>query len=261
VNPSGAAAPPYYGWLLIGGLALSLVFWVRLARKDPRLLALWLSALLGAFVVAKLLYVLAEGWRDWGTPDAWHRLRTGKSIVGALFGGYFAVEGAKRILGYRGATGDWFALIVPAGIALGRAGCWLNGCCLGRVCANPGWWTVNDAQGIPRWPSVPLELGFNVLALIVLAGLRRHGRFPGNLFHLYLIAYGLFRGVHEFARDTPRLFGPFSGYALAAFGLALFGAVRFRQRLQATALTEGSPDNTADRPLQPPRPPTPHRVR
>ena len=245
----------------MAGVALSLVFWVRLARKDSRMLGLWLSALLGAFVGAKLLYLIAEGGRDWGTPDAWHRLRTGKSIVGALFGGYLAVEGAKQILGYRGATGDWFALIVPAGIALGRAGCWLNGCCLGRVCANPAWYTIDDAHGISRWPSVPLELGFNILALGMLAGLRRRGRFPGNLFHLYLIAYGLFRGVHEFARDTPRILGPFSGYALAAFGLALFGAVRFQQRLQAPAVIGVSPDNTADRPLPPPRPPTPHRVR
>lgn len=243
--PAQASSFPWYTVLLVGGLTLSGLFWLRLARRDSRLFALWLGALLGAFVGAKLAYVLAEGWRDFGQSDFLQRFATGKSILGALLGGYASVELFKRALGYRQPTGDWFALIVPAGIALGRLGCWLKGCCLGRVCETSAWWTVRDELGLPRWPSVPLEFGFNVIALVVLAGLRKARKFPGNLFHLYLIAYGLFRLFHEGFRDTPRLIGPFSGYSLLAVGLIVLGTVRFRQRAHeahaASRPTELSP--------------------
>lgn len=230
VPVSGHSPPPYYTGLLVAGIALSLVFWVRLARRDRRLLWIWLAALLGAFVGAKIVYLLAEGWRDWGRPDAGWRLAAGKSVIGALLGGYVAVELAKKQVGYPYATGDRFALVVPFSLILGRLGCWLNGCCLGRACASRHWWTLEDAEGIPRWPAVPVELTFNVAALGVLALLRRQGRFPGNLFHLYLIAYGLFRFAHELVRDTPRLRGPISGYALAALAVAALGGIRFWQR-------------------------------
>ncbi|MBN8248721.1 MAG: prolipoprotein diacylglyceryl transferase [Verrucomicrobia bacterium] len=224
--------------MLLAGIALSLVFWVRLARRDRRLLWIWLAALLGAFVGAKAVYLLSEGWRDWGHPDTWQRLAAGKSVLGALLGGYAAVELAKKQVGYPDATGDRFALVVPLSLILGRLGCWLNGCCLGRACDSRHWWTLQDAQGVPRWPAVPVELGFNVVALLVLAFLRRQGRFPGNLFHLYLIAYGLFRFAHEWVRDTPRLLGPFSGYALAALAVAALGAMGFWQRRKAEGACE-----------------------
>ena len=51
----------------------------------------------------------------------------------ALLGGYLGVEIAKRFLRYPGTTGDWFALVVPLSIMLGRVGCILHGCCSGRV--------------------------------------------------------------------------------------------------------------------------------
>ncbi len=237
--PAPASSISWYTVLLVGGLALSGLLWFRLARRDSQLFALWLGALLGAFVGAKLAYVLAEGWRDFGQPDFLRRFATGKSILGALLGGYLSVELFKRALGYRQPTGDWFALIVPAGIALGRLGCWLKGCCLGRVCETSAWWTVRDEHGLPRWPSVPLEFAFNLVALGVLAALRKARRFPGNLFHLYLIAYGLFRLFHEAFRDTPRLTGPLSGYSLLALSLVIFGSIRFVQRERATHRTSG----------------------
>ena len=42
-----------------------------------------------------------------------------------------------------------------------------------------------------RWPSVPIEIDFNSLALIGALILRNSGRLSGQHFHLYLIAYGI----------------------------------------------------------------------
>ena len=59
--PLPANASPY-GWLLLGGIAVTLTFWLRLARRDDRLFTLYIAALLGAFLGAKLVYLGAEGW-------------------------------------------------------------------------------------------------------------------------------------------------------------------------------------------------------
>src|SRR5438046_136876 len=79
-------------------------------------------------------------------------------------------------------------------------------------------------------PAVPLELLFNLIAAATLFTLRRQKILPGQHFHLYLMAYGLFRFAHEFARETPRLAGPFSGYALSALAVFLLGAIGFQKR-------------------------------
>jgi phosphatidylglycerol:prolipoprotein diacylglycerol transferase len=139
------------------------------------------------------------------------------------------VELAKLLLGYSGVTGDWFAVIAPLSIMVGRVGCVLHGCCLGRPC-DASWFTVADGQGVARWPAAQVELLFNAVALVAALLLRSRKILPGQLFHLYLIAYGLFRFGHEFLRATPSILGQISGYQVAALGCVLLGAVGFVRR-------------------------------
>ena len=232
---SGFVASPY-SLLMLAGIAVSIVFWARLAKRDERLLVIYIAALVSAFLGAKIVYLAAEGWMFWEAPDRWMIWATGKTILGALLGGYAGVEVAKKVTGYSQATGDWFAVIAPVGIVLGRVGCLLHGCCLGRECA-PAWWTINDARGVARWPAVPVEIAFNLLALAFFLALRRGGksmhpaaRLRGQHFHLYLMAYGAFRFAHEFLRATPRMAGTFSGYQIAALACVALGAWRFAAR-------------------------------
>jgi phosphatidylglycerol:prolipoprotein diacylglycerol transferase len=227
--------PPYYGWLMLAGIAVSVVIWTRLAKRDGRLLLIYLGALSGAFIGAKLGYILVEGWADLHAPDSWRRLAAGKTILGALLGGYAGVEAAKKWVGWSEPTGDLFALVAPLGIVLGRIGCLLHGCCLGVVCYKAEWWTLADRSGVPRWPAVPVEIGFNLAAIGIFGLVRLAGRLPGQHFHLYLIGYGIFRFAHEFWRATPRIIGPLSGYqglALMVIGLCVWGLIR-RQRAQS----------------------------
>ena len=214
---------------MLAAIIVSIIFWSRLARRDERLLLIYLAALAGAFIGAKLVYLGAEGWLHWHDSDRWVVLATGKSITGALLGGYGAVEIAKHLLKYDRTTGDWFAIIVPVGIMLGRVGCFLNGCCLGSIC-EPSWYSLNDVHGVARWPAVPVEFLFNALILGVILLFRWARIMPGQLFHFYLMAYGIFRFFHEFMRDTPRILGPFSGYQFAALAVAILGALGFLAR-------------------------------
>src|ERR1051325_2327035 len=172
-----------YGWLMPAGIFVSIILWSQLAKRDERLVIIYIAALTGAFLGAKLVYLGAEGWLHWHDANRWIILATGKSITGALLGGYVAVEIAKRFLHYQNATGDWFALIAPLGIMLGRVGCILHGCCLGRVC-EPSWFTMNDAVGVARWPAALVELLFNALMLGVALLLRSQKVLPGQHFHI-----------------------------------------------------------------------------
>jgi phosphatidylglycerol:prolipoprotein diacylglycerol transferase len=231
-----------YTWLLLAGVVISFFFWKRRARQDKRLVFIYGAALVGAFFGAKIVYLFAEGWLHFGAPDMWLQLAAGKSILGALLGGYVFVELAKHHLGYERATGDDFALIAPISIGLGRVGCLIHGCCLGAAC-SPGWYTIKDVEGVSRWPAPVAELGFNVVVFALFLFLRRRKILPGQHFHLYLIGYGLFRFAHEFIRATPRLLGSLSGYHFAALAVAIFGMVCFarRQNLARRMTTDNTP--------------------
>ena len=222
-----------YGWLMLAGILVSIAIWSRVARRDERLVLIYVAALAGALLGAKLVYLGAEGWLHWHDPDRWLQLATGKSIIGGLLGGYAGVEIAKHMLGYTGSTGDWFAVVTPSSIMLGRVGCLINGCCLGRVCPL-AWYTLNDTHGVARWPAVPVELLFNALMLAVILVLRLQTILPGQHFHLYLIAYGTFRFAHEFLRDTPPIVGPLTGYQIASAALVILGVAGFLRRAKAS---------------------------
>lgn len=229
-----------YTLLLLTGIAVSLTLWKRLARKDPRLVPIYLAALAGAFFGAKMVYLAAEGWIYWNDKHRWLIWASGKSILGALLGGYLAVEIAKKVIGYRQATGDYFAIVAPLGILFGRVGCLLHGCCLGKEC-EPAWWTMRDSFGIDRWPAVPVEMAFNALALAGALTLTKLGLLKGQHFHLYLMSYGLFRFFHEWMRATPLVAHGFTGYQFAALAVAALGCVGYIRRQRNDARFDAAP--------------------
>lgn len=228
-----------YPLLLLAGIVVSYFTWSRLARNDPRLPVIYAAALVCAFAGAKIVYLAAEGWMWWDRPERWMAWLSGKSILGALLGGYAGVEGAKKLTGYTEPTGDLFAVIAPLGILLGRVGCLVHGCCPGIVWPHT-WFTIPGIDGKPHWPAVPVEMGFNILALAVVLVLRSKKILPGQHFHLYLMACGLFRFFHEFLRETPRVVGIFSGYQFASLAVFLLGAWGFWRRYAGQKRTAAS---------------------
>ena len=220
LTPTGS---PIYALMLILGIAWGAVYWFRESKKDGRVTLIYAAGLAGAFAGAKLAYLFAEGWLHFHDSNRWVVWLSGKSIMGALPGGWLGVEIAKKVLGYRETTGDRFAMLLPVPLILGRIGCLNAGCCGGIV----------GASG--RWPSVPVEIGFQVVAMICLWRMRRRHWQPGQHFHLYLIGYGLFRFGHEFLRATPKPFLGLSGYQLLGLATALAAAVAYGKRAQTDA--------------------------
>ncbi len=228
---------PGYTAMMVAGLVVGALVWGRRVGDRPEMVVVLASGLVGAFLGAKAGYVLAEAWTVWGDAGFWRSMLVGKTVVGALLGGYGGVELGKRWVGVREHTGDAFAIAVPAGLALGRIGCLMHGCCRGVACDHDTWWAVADHAALDAglayayyYPAAVVELVFNLGCAAVLLLLRRAGAFPGNLFHLYLIGYGLFRLAHEPLRATPKLVPGVSVYSLLALGLVGLGVLRWRQR-------------------------------
>ena len=209
---------PVYALMLLLGIVIGAVYWFRVSKTDGRLPLIYFGGLVGAFAGAKIAYLLAEGWLHVDHPLRWQLWLSGKSIIGALPGGWAGVEIVKRAMGYRAVTGDRFALLLPVPLILGRIGCLHAGCCQGIVCS------------FGKWPAVGVEIGFQVAALTGLLVMKARSWQTGQHFHLYLMAYGVFRFAHEFLRATPKPFGGLSGYQVIALGTALAAAVAYRRR-------------------------------
>jgi len=134
---------------------------------------------------------------------------------------------------------DIAAYGIALGLFFGRVGCFLNGCCYGKVCPVPpgvvfprggaAWRAHLDAtlisrgqQALPVHPTqlyqAVLNLGvFAVLYWLVRPGKRRHG----EVLAWFLILKAVTRGVVEIWRDDDR--GVFFGFISTAqiFGVAM----------------------------------------
>jgi phosphatidylglycerol:prolipoprotein diacylglycerol transferase len=220
---------PAYGLLMIAGIVVSALLWSRLRGSSSVPPLVFVGGFMGAVVGAKLGYFLAELPFRIHEPNLWQNILLGRTILGGLLGGYAGVEWAKKLSGYSATTGDRFAIAVPLGLAIGRIGCFLHGCCPGRKC-GPAWFSVVDAAGVTRYPTQLTEAAFHLFAFGVMGTMYAFGHRNGQLFHLYLIAYGCFRIVHEYFRDTPRIGDSISTYQILAAVVVGFGAIRYYQR-------------------------------
>lgn len=163
---------------------------------------------IAGIVGAKLTQTLASGLplASVGNPG-------GRALLGGLIFGWAGVEIAKRAMGVRRSTGDIFALALPAGEAVGRVGCFLNGCCYGTPWDGP--WAVWQ-HGATRHPA---QLYSAIVAALTFAflywvsgspsssGSSRRGGWgerlnlrEGDLFRLYLLLFGVTRFGLEFVR-------------------------------------------------------------
>jgi prolipoprotein diacylglyceryltransferase len=191
--------------------------------------ALGLAAFVGGALGAKLPFAVANpaGFLD---PSAW--FTDGKTIVAGLIGAYLAVEAAKWALDVRVKTGDTFAVPLALALAVGRWGCFFNGCCYGTGTALPWgvYFRVPDGGGW-RWarchPTQVYESLFHFGMALVLVELMRRGLLVRQRLKLYLIAYGLYRFATEFIRPEPAWWLGLTFYQWAALALAAGMAVHW----------------------------------
>lgn len=156
------------------------------------------GAIVCAAIGAKLAFWLddpAAAFADF--PDPRHLLE-GKSIIGALLGGLFGVETAKRIAHIQRSTGDAFVLPLTIGMCIGRVGCCLAGLddhTYGTPTSLP--WGVDFGDGVPRHPTQLYEIVFLLLQYLLLHARRAAFERAGDRFRAFMIGYLLFRLLVE----------------------------------------------------------------
>ena len=146
----------------------------------------------------------------------------GKSLVGGLVCGWLAVEIAKRVLGIKRSTGDGWALALPAGEAVGRIGCYFNGCCFGTPCDAS--WAIYG-HGAWRHPAQLYSGAAAALIFVVIWFARPLLKREGDGFKLYLLLYGASRFAIEFARTRSLVWHDLSLVQIICLQSAVIAAI------------------------------------
>jgi phosphatidylglycerol:prolipoprotein diacylglycerol transferase len=196
------------------GCLVGFLYIRREARREAfdtdKITSLFLWVLISGFVGGRILYVLVEWERFLDEP-----LRTIFGRGGFVFYGGFILAFGVGIWQIRRKglniwkTADIFAPAVAVAYAIGRIGCFLNGCCYGGPTTS--WIGISfppeSAAGSLETPLIPTQL-FSSLSLFIifaiLVYLKRYKKFDGQLFWLYVFLYGVTRSIIEIFRGDPR---------------------------------------------------------
>lgn len=166
----------------------------------------------------------------------------GKTIVGAIAGGWLAVEAAKRALGIRRRTGDALAIPLAVGIGIGRIGCFLTGLedhTIGVATRLP--WGIDFGDGVRRHPMPLYEVLFLAALVLLLARARRRLASEGDLFRGFVAGYFAFRLAADFWKPAAcRTLGLSSIQAVALLGLLALAADMLRWIRSARQVEERS---------------------
>ena len=216
--------------LEIAAYAAGFQLYLLLRRRWPRGPALdaeqtaWIviGVIFGALLGSKgLAWAESFSWY-WAHRTDWHVFVGGKTIVGAILGGWVGVEIAKRFLRISHPSGDIYVFPTILGMCIGRVGCFLEGLD-DHTCGLPTSlpWGVNFGDGIPRHPTQLYEIAF-LLALAAFFAWRRYsGRQRGCMFSQFVLAYLAFRFAAEFIKPRDTL----PGIGLSAIQVACLGGI------------------------------------
>ncbi|MGC8778539.1 MAG: prolipoprotein diacylglyceryl transferase [Candidatus Caldatribacteriaceae bacterium] len=210
---------PIYSYGLMLGLAfLTGVFWAlyhssRYGVSKEAVMEVASLCVIGAVVGSRLAYVLLN-W-DYYRENLWKILAVregGLTFYGGIAGALLlAVPYILRRKYRLAAFFDLFSPPLALGYAIARVGCFLNGCCYGRVSTYsffPLGVKFPHLSGF-RYPTQIYSLVYSLVIFFILLRLSQRSHFPGELFLDYLWLYGLARFFMEYWREEPFTVGGF----------------------------------------------------
>lgn len=221
VNPVafsiGALEIRWYGIMVvlavIAILAIALLEAKRLRIEQDHVYNLAIFAVIGGMIFSRLIHVI-DRWDYYIQHPSQIIGFEGVGVYGAVIGVLLAIViycSVKKL-------SIWLIadLVSPGslvGMAVGRVGCILNGCCYGvesdAFCSvtytNPNTYAPLNVSVLP---TQFFHLIWNLAAFAVLWALRKRLQPRGNLFLLYLALYAMGDLIIRFFRQgTPWLFG------------------------------------------------------
>lgn len=208
-------------YLLWASALFIFVFWTRLRAEkiwgmdydavSQVLVRVYCAGILGSYAASVFGKAPAFLAGDISLAEAARGLSSWGGITAGAITAFFSLR--RRGINVE-AFADSASLPAAALMAVGRAGCLMEGCCAGRgvFYARSPWWSIHmlyDAPGFCRFPSQLLESVVSFAALILLFAAERYrlagGRKapPAFLFPLYVIIYSLYRLIFDNFRETP----------------------------------------------------------
>lgn len=197
----------------------------RLSLPVTSVLLLSLVACLVGLVGAKLYYLAQHPPQHLG----WMNMISGMCIQGFVLAAVGTLLVGAPIADL--AIGQLLDVTAPGllfGIAIGRVGCFLGGCCAGRPTGSRwGLWSSDRRLGVRR---IPTQLSESTLALLVglaalLAVWTTAPRPAGIVFVAAIAAYTLGRQLLFPLRDLPRRTAHGRVFTMAVAGLVLVAAL------------------------------------
>ena len=229
----GALEIHTYGVLVAAGFMTGIFTAQRRARLSGLVperisdLGVWL--IVAAMLGAKIFHIIffwndfIEGWRENGLVS----LRAGFVFYGGFLGatvGVVTYARLKKLPIWQ--LVDILAPSAALGHAFGRLGCFFEGCCYGKACAQP--WAVHlPGHSGAIHPTQLYEAAGNLAIFAGLSAFYRHRRFDGQVCWFYVLSYGALRfGVEFFRGDyAVHYFGIFTSAQIMAGALIAVAAV------------------------------------
>jgi phosphatidylglycerol:prolipoprotein diacylglycerol transferase len=205
----------------------------RAGIESTKIIDLSLYILLSSILGARIMFVALN--RDYYKErllDIFKLWEGGLVFYGGLICAFFAVVWVlrkNRLPVWK--TTDILSAPIALGIAIGRMGCFLNGCCYGKISFaygicfpakdNPPAFTQQVLGGLvsPQaacsLPVIPTQLYESVAYLLIfflLLCFEKHKHFAGFSFWMLILLYSFFRFIIEGFRyyDTNFVFGAFT---------------------------------------------------
>ena len=199
-----------YGLMLVWAFFVSTHLACRQAKKtgiDPdKIFNLCFYVFITGIIGSRVLFVLNNYVYYLEHPLEIIMLQRGGLAIfgGIIFGSVFAWVFLKRNKMGLLATLDLLAPFIALGQAIGRIGCFLNGCCYGKASAF-GIYFPNSGQVL-----IPTQLYSSLLMFLIFFVLRfmqERKHLPGQILYCYFFFYSIKRFSIEFFRnDSPRIF-------------------------------------------------------
>ncbi len=195
------------------GVAVALAFLVgiisaaKLAKREKlneeTVYDIGVAAIISSIIGARILYVIVNFDFFSKNPVSVFKVWEGGlvfygGLAGAITGTWIYLR-IKKISFFDYA--DIFAPLIALGHAIGRVGCFLNGCCYGAVDHKYGIIMPGAGDGLPHLPVQLYESGLNFINFIFLffwyLKLRKK---RGEVMFVYMISYSVIRFFMEFFR-------------------------------------------------------------
>jgi len=197
--------------IAVGMMAAIIVAYFETKRKRldyDKLFDLILYCMIAGIVGARLFYILFYNFPYYlGHPIEIFRITEGGlsihgGLISAIAAGYFYIRKNKLDF-FRYADALAPGVILAQGI--GRVGCDV----FGKVTQTPLFWGVN-VSGQLLHPAQVYEFLLDYLVFFILWRKRKHIDYNGQIFIWYIVLFAVNRGIVEFFRINPLIYGWFS---------------------------------------------------